>query len=381
MPRRSAGPALVYNVPMPPTSSASQTSQDCNIRILLMFGSLSVSGLTGCGQDIKVSEVATCDGRVEGTEESVDSPFDADQDGYFDGGNPDCQETYAETLWDCDDQNPDINPGVIEVPCNGVDDDCDEATPDSEDEDGDGANSCLDCDDTRAEVNPSQPEVVCDGYDNDCDDATVDEEDVDGDGYGSCSDCADGDPTVSPGTAEITCNGIDDDCNTVTVDGPDIDADGESTCTDCDDMDAARSNTFTEICDDGIDNDCDGEVDDGCEVDYTGTYTLATTSSYSCTFGIVNISVNQLTVIDSRPVISFSARGSEPGTMTGTLDSFDAFNVSNSLSGTCTEDYALVGSFVSTDHFTGTFTATFTPSRPGNCYDCVNQSWTVDGYR
>lgn len=359
------------------TTSSPCSSPPGNIRMLLIFGSLSVFGLTSCGQDIKVSESAKCDGRVQGTEETVDAPFDADQDGTFDGGNPDCQATYAETLWDCDDQDPDIHPGATELVCNGVDDDCDGATVDSEDADGDGFDSCTDCDDAVPGVNPSEPEVVCDGYDNDCDDATVDETDGDGDGYGSCTDCADGDPLVSPGTAEVTCNGIDDDCNSVTVDGPDIDADGESSCTDCDDLDAARSYTLTEICDDGIDNDCDAEIDDGCDVDYTDIYVVSPSVSYSCAFGIVNINVSTLTVADARPVIAFSTGGSQPGTMTGTLDSFDAFSVSNTLSGSCTETYAFTGSFVSSDHFTGTLTAGFV----GSCFDCRAQSWTVDGYR
>lgn len=333
--------------------------------------------LAACGQDFKVSESAKCNGRLEGTEATVDSPFDADLDGYFDGGNPDCQATYADTLWDCNDQNEDINPGQPELACNGVDDDCDELTLDADDADADGFDSCTDCADSVVEVNPGEAEVACDGLDNDCDDSTVDETDADSDGYGSCSDCADADPSVSPGTAEITCNGVDDDCNDVTSDGPDVDADGESSCTDCDDLDAARSNTFTEVCDDSIDNDCDGEVDDGCDVDYTDIYIITPSASYSCAFGIVSINVSTLTVADARPVIAFAASGSQPGTMTGSLDSFDVFTTSNVLSGSCTETYTFDGSFTTADTFTGTLTAAFS----GSCFDCRTQTWTLDGAR
>ena len=42
---------------------------------------------------------------------------DTDGDGYF-------------SDVDCDDQNPDVNPGAVEIPGNGIDDDCNPATPD-----------------------------------------------------------------------------------------------------------------------------------------------------------------------------------------------------------------------------------------------------------
>ncbi len=259
---------------------------------------LSASIFPGCGQDIKVSEHSKCNGQVEGTEESVDAPFDADQDGYFDGGNPDCQETYDASLWDCNDQDAEVNPSAAEAVCNGVDDDCSEAS-------GEGA------------------------------DPTPDDVDADGDGYLSCDECDDGDEAISPGVAEITCNEVDDDCDAATLD------------------------------------------DEGCDIDYTGMYALSSGASYSCTFGLVNLSVNSLTVVDVRPVIQFAAGGSQPGTMTGTLNDDDTFAASNTLSGTCTETYTFEGAFVSEDQFTGTLTASFV----GSCFDCVTQTWTLDGYR
>jgi len=119
--------------------------------------------------------------------------MDGDGDGYGDPGhNFHC--TYTET--DCDDSNPDVNPGATEGPL------------------GDPT-----CSDT---------------LDNDCDDLTDAEEpscdpcvDVDGDGYGSsgflnCTypepDCDDNNPDVNPGAAEILGNGLDDDCNPETPD-------------------------------------------------------------------------------------------------------------------------------------------------------------------
>jgi hypothetical protein len=70
-----------------------------------------------------------------------------------------------------------------------------------------------DCDDTDPNINPGVPEI-CDGIDNDCN-ARVDETcDYDGDGYTPNSgDCDDTRSFVYPGAHEDPLNGIDDNCN------------------------------------------------------------------------------------------------------------------------------------------------------------------------
>ena len=160
-----------------------------------------------------------------------------DGDGYGDPANPVC----LFPQWDCDDTDPTISPGAEEICDNGIDDDCDGlidySDPDCPciDIDGDGygdpANpACLfpqwDCDDTDPDVYPGAIEICENGIDDDCD-GLVDEledccKDMDGDGYGDPAnpaclfsqwDCDDTDPDVYPGAEEICDNGIDDDCD------------------------------------------------------------------------------------------------------------------------------------------------------------------------
>jgi hypothetical protein len=130
-----------------------------------------------------------------------------------------------------------------------------------------------DCDDGQPEVFPGNDEV-CDGLDNDCDPATDESRDEDGDGSPSCpdEDCNDEDPAVHPGAEEL-CNGWDDDCDPATgLDGEDQDADGDGVLAcagDCDDSDPESWPGAPEDCDDEVDQDCDGaeaaeEIDPDC---------------------------------------------------------------------------------------------------------------------
>ena len=59
------------------------------------------------------------------------APFDLDEDGFFDGANPDCVDAWDAAQLDCNDANPDVHPGATEV-CNGVDDDCDNEVDEEE---------------------------------------------------------------------------------------------------------------------------------------------------------------------------------------------------------------------------------------------------------
>lgn len=333
--------------------------------------------LSGCVNDIGVSQTAKCNGQLEQAEDDVvDSPFDADKDGYFSADNTDCANTYAADRLDCDDSDDTVHPSGVEVICNGLDDDCDATTIDDSDDDEDGYNACTDdCDDQNAEIHPNAAEVECNLADDDCDAQTLDGLDQDADGYTECEDCADLAPKINPGTAETSCNDIDDDCDELTPDAPDGDGDGSSACDDCDDSDPMRYPGLEEVCDDGIDQDCDGTADNDC--DYSGTWDLDDVVDYSCAFGLVSFNFDTLVVTDLNPTIKFKGSGSQPGTMVGSIDAYKEFDADNQLSGTCTETYAIVGVFTDSNNFDAEFSASYA----GSCYDCNNQSWEIHGVR
>ncbi len=208
-----------------------------------------------------------CDGQID--EDAARTFYlDSDGDGY--GLESDTIDAclmpsgYADEIGDCDDDNPDANPGEPSDVCDSVDNDCDDEIDEDvtyadyyidEDEDGYGTdddiiNDCTapDCDDDNAHTYPSAPER-CDLLDNDCDgqiDNDVVEEwfpDSDGDGWGD------------PYSPLEDCDPEDGYITT-----PD----------DCDDSDAGTNPEGVELCD-SVDNDCDDETDeDSCYVSWEG---------------------------------------------------------------------------------------------------------------
>lgn len=101
---------------------------------------------------------------------------DSDGDGFGDlaGTFDTCPQLgLVDNSDDCDDGNASVSPDQSEVAYNGLDDDCNPATPD-DDLDNDGYGIADDCDDQVATTNPAAEDVCGDGVDNNCD-ADIDE--------------------------------------------------------------------------------------------------------------------------------------------------------------------------------------------------------------
>lgn len=183
---------------------------------------------------------------------------DDDQDGFI-----------AEV--DCDESNPNINPGATENWYDGIDQDC--GTDDDYDADvdgyvdtqwvglptagvdGTGALPGGDCNDSDPVSNPGQSDEPYDGVDTNCD--GTDDYDQDGDGFVSSEheglptrnatgtgnlpggDCDDSQAEVRPGTTDAWYDGIDQDC----AGNDDYDADGDGYVSD---EDAGKATAYVD---------------------------------------------------------------------------------------------------------------------------------------
>jgi hypothetical protein len=207
-------------------------------------------------------------------EASVLEAWDDDGDGWFSCGG------------DCDDDDPAVHPGALEL-ANGGDDDCDgdidePSSASSTDDDGDGfSEDAGDCDDEDPDVFPGALETL-DGVDEDCnshiDDGTEYYDDDD-DGFSErAGDCDDANAGTYPGAPESQPS-VDDDCDGWVDEGSasfDDDGDGFSEdAGDCDDDDPWAHPGASEDCD-AMDNDCDAEIDEQDACAYLAERTIDT---------------------------------------------------------------------------------------------------------
>jgi Putative metal-binding motif len=110
----------------------------------------------GAGADSVVADTIDSVSGCEAVDANTSAELDADHDGW---GRP----------ADCNDAAPSIHPAAIDVPQNGVDEDCLAGDEIFADRDGDGTPLPLDCDDGDASKHPRKKEIPGNDKDDDCD--------------------------------------------------------------------------------------------------------------------------------------------------------------------------------------------------------------------
>lgn len=121
---------------------------------------------------------------------------------------------YSEIAGDCNDKNPNIHPTVLDVPYDGIDENCDRQNDFDLDRDG-CSSPGDDCDDDNPAIHPYAIEIWYNGIDEDCD---GNDDDKDNDGYPrgdqAGQDCNDDDPNIYPWwNDEKPGDGVDSDCD------------------------------------------------------------------------------------------------------------------------------------------------------------------------
>jgi hypothetical protein len=263
---------------------------------------------------------------------------DVDNDGYREttGGTVsssdlDCADigegTSSEPATDCNDGDATINPGMLEMPSDGLDSDCNGAESCYEDYDNDGYRAmngtvidsidedcddpgegsefepATDCDDNEASVYPMANEVVGDGVDQDCDGGDICYIDADADGYrGSdgatmlsadldCADYGEAEESIPATDCDDSSASINVDAEENIADGIDQNCDGEELCYVDEDNDGFRENTGEETVD-SSDLDCN-DAGEGAEDELATDCDDEVSSSYPGATEIVGDEVDQ----------------------------------------------------------------------------------------
>lgn len=204
---------------------------------------------------------------------------DQDGDGY--GRGRDCLGL------DCDDENPEVHPGVTQDLCDGIDNNCNGSVDEGFESTSCGQGTCSGRTVCLAGVESCEASGAtgtdenCDGMDDDCDGQTDEGYQMQSCGFGTCqalSVCAAGMEMCEPSTpvagdTDQTCDLIDSDCDGFVDEGYTGETCGVGMCEvrarctetgiECTPLQAVGNDSNCNQ----LDDDCDGSVDEG----YMGT--------------------------------------------------------------------------------------------------------------